>query len=389
MTQLTVQDLQDIAVKCVSGFFNDNVPLSSGLCKEASDRGLNSDQLKRAIEATNTLAHLKAMQMSADKTGEFEVADYGTILKMASLPEGFKPPATDSAQPVSTHPETGLDKQAETCVPEQTSEEIINAFNRANFIKLASNAKRRLDNAMGDSVWVKEALLKQANSVKSDPYSLEAMSVIEDNDEVFSKMAKLVWGADEPKNRLDFAKDVKIPKESLEKAANFRGTFLQATELVKEIQTLKSVTEIDKDHRTEFEKQAFLGLGKSLASAATKAWGPKMTRSAPAAIGETIGKAVSAPFKAVGKTLSKGVVSGVSAGADTARAAGQNAFRKTEIGTKLGVPATTVKPATTKTRKRLVAGMAVAGAAGDATLYTPSKDRVTGASGDVWDQING
>ena len=68
MTQITSEQLRDISVTVVEQFLNNKIPLSLGLAKQAAAAQLNSDQIKRAVEATNTIAYLKVLSMSDDRT---------------------------------------------------------------------------------------------------------------------------------------------------------------------------------------------------------------------------------------------------------------------------------------------------------------------------------
>lgn len=385
MTEITVKDLQDIAVECVSGFFNDNAPLSTGLCKAASERDLNSDQLKRAVEATNTLAYLKSVQINPDRTGEFPLANYEEIVKMASLPEDFQP-VEETAQLAPTRLlQDGLDKQAELLIETPNPQEIsFDAF----FMKRAAAVRNELNYALGDSVLLKEELLKTASELKADPYCLEALSVAENNEAQFTKLARLVWG--EPKARSEVAEFVPIPKQSLEKAAALKQILNDATELVEKIQGLQELQKSASEIRTGMEKEALASFFARAAaalkgpSAAARKWdrslAPGPVTRISGAIGKGVGTAAAAPVKAVGKTVGSVMSSG---GVVLKNKISRN------IGGKVGVP---VKPATAdvlSAKKKWATGAAVAGAGLDATMYSPAKNKVTGESSDIWDQIYG
>lgn len=366
MADITVQDLQNIAVKCVGGFFNDNTPLSEGLAKEAEYRDLNSDQLKRAIEATNTLAYLKSVQVSPDRTGEFPLASYDDIIRMSAMPAGFTPreemPADLYSGGDMSKMASQIEKSAEAAMafemPQLSEKEFL-----VHFTKEAAANKRALQNALGDSVLLRDALIKVAAEVKKDQYALEAVSVHAHNEAEFAKMAAVVWGEDR-RERLDFAQDLLIPKGSHIKAAELHSLLKQASELVEEIKYRRDLDEKSDAVRAELEKQAFVGL-----------------------VGQAIGKVVSAPFKAAGGFIKNRSAAGAAALADRAKVGAQNIARKAPGLNKLGIPEAQIKPSTVKAGKNFNKMVVVGGALGDAALYNPSKNKTTGISGDVFDTL--
>ena len=50
MPDMSSDAIRDISVRVVEGFFNDKVPLSVGLAKEASAACMNHEQIKRACD---------------------------------------------------------------------------------------------------------------------------------------------------------------------------------------------------------------------------------------------------------------------------------------------------------------------------------------------------
>lgn len=85
--ELTPERLQEIAVGCVSQFIQKTASLNEAISKEAQALELNPDQTKRVIEASNTIAYLRQLEKSADRTFEFEVADYGKVMAHMCMPE--------------------------------------------------------------------------------------------------------------------------------------------------------------------------------------------------------------------------------------------------------------------------------------------------------------
>jgi hypothetical protein len=85
--ELTSERLQEIAIGCVTQFIQKQASLSDAIAKEAMDLELNSDQTKRVIEATNTIAYLRQLEKSADRTFEFEVADFNKVMATMCMPD--------------------------------------------------------------------------------------------------------------------------------------------------------------------------------------------------------------------------------------------------------------------------------------------------------------
>lgn len=85
--ELTPERLQEIAVGCVSQFIQKTASLNEAISKEAQALELNPDQTKRVIEASNTIAYLRQLEKSADRTFEFEVADYSKVMAHMCMPE--------------------------------------------------------------------------------------------------------------------------------------------------------------------------------------------------------------------------------------------------------------------------------------------------------------
>jgi hypothetical protein len=85
--ELTSDRLQAIAVDCVTKFISKEASLSDAIAKEAQFLELNSEQTKRVIETTNTLAYLRQLEKSADRTFEFDVADYNKVMAAMCVPD--------------------------------------------------------------------------------------------------------------------------------------------------------------------------------------------------------------------------------------------------------------------------------------------------------------
>jgi len=89
------ETIRTYAVNAVTDFVSNGTPLSQGIAKIASANELNSEQIKRVVEASNTVAHLKLMSGAQDRTFEFPVAKYETVLGHMVQPD------SQSNEPVS------------------------------------------------------------------------------------------------------------------------------------------------------------------------------------------------------------------------------------------------------------------------------------------------
>lgn len=363
MAHISVQDLQDIAVQCTGDFYNHGTPLSVGLAKQATERDLNSDQVKRAIEATNTLAYLKSVDGS-DRTGEFPLADYDEIMKCASLPDDM----TLTEPSVSISAAEGLDEDltksasvAEDALafamPELTKEAALK-----HLIKEAAINKRALEDAQARAFHLTFDLEKAAAELKKTPHAIEALSYVA-TDTYFTKLARLIFGVESTPTRLDWVEDVATRhrdwKPALEKAAALSTMLIQAEDTLAEIQ-----------HRSGLDKQA--GLVTTMA----------------AAVGRRVRSVATAPFRWAGNK----VTAGASAAVDTAATKAQTGFASTSLGKKMGIEPGTLKPSTVQTMKnskRMIAGATLAGGAAlDAVSFRPHNDPSKNSNGDVWDALN-
>ncbi len=410
MATISVHDIQEIAVKCVSDFLNQKVPLSAGLSKQASERNLNTEQLKRAVEATNTLAYLKSLEVAPSRTGEFPLADFGEIIKMAFVPDFV--PVDESPDdffsqmfsmqgPVEKTASLDLSlvgKDALTEAAQELQGAAPEDSQMLQMIKYASVNAQELDRATAESFVVAKSLTKAASDLCLDAQILEKLSAVSADQEEFSKLAGLVLGEPGFKEvRRDWTEGL-FSDGQLVKAAQFSELFKKAGDLMEEIQYRSGLSK----QAEEMTKEALLAptLGRMAGMAGRMIKGipgaikgtpafvknlpnsvPKAVGAAAGGVGSATGKAIKAPFVVAGRAA-KNVAGGLG------RAAGakaQNMFANTGVGQKLGVPNKAVNPAV---KRRLGAAVVVGGAALDATMFTPKVDPANDHSGGVWDALN-
>ena len=77
---LTPEGLQNISVRVVSKFMRKEASLNEAVACEAKALELNPEQIKRVIEASNSVAYLRQLQDAQDRTFEFPTADYNQVL---------------------------------------------------------------------------------------------------------------------------------------------------------------------------------------------------------------------------------------------------------------------------------------------------------------------
>lgn len=357
MAYFSVETLQKIAVDVTSNFYNHGTPLSVGLAKQAADLNLNSDQLRRSIEATNTLAYLKSVEGS-DRTGEFALADYDEILKCASLPEDMT--MTGRAPTAATGED--LTKQASAEDPLKFEmPELTKQATLKHLQKEASINRRALEDAQARAFHLTLDLEKAAHELAKTPFAVEGMSLATQGP-AFVKLARLTFGTENTPTRIDWVEDVKLNREwkpAMQKAAALSAMLTQAQETVEEI-----------NYRSGLDKQA--GVITSLATS----------------VGQAARGIVTAPFKFVGNK----VANGASAAIDSVATKAQTGFASTGLGKKMGIQPGTLKPSTVATMassKKFVAGATLAAGAGlDAVSFRPHVDPSKNQGGDVWAGLN-
>lgn len=94
---ITNEAIRDLAIFSVESFLNSQTPLNDSLLKKAHEMDLNSDQLKRAVEATNQICYLKMLKTASDRTFEFPLADHSVIITRM-----FTPESSDSFEKVAS-----------------------------------------------------------------------------------------------------------------------------------------------------------------------------------------------------------------------------------------------------------------------------------------------
>lgn len=367
MTTFSSELLRDMSVLAVEDFLNNKVPLSKGIAKQASLYDLNDEQIKRAVESTNTIAYLKVLGMSQDRTVEFPLAKYAEVMQHVSLPDAMKKTAGWEEEKTTSndHPERTSDIEDETDesgnqdniedaedekeVKDEEADARKVQEKRAYFLKEAAINRRALEELEVQSDIVKHEMLKQATVVAKDPKGLDKLAAILD-EQSYSVMSRLVTGSSTKYNQA--FKDSGFFKEAeLKQVKGLAELYKQAQGIVR-----------DMVQRGELQKRAELIEGGMKKEAFFNATG----KAVGTAIGAPIAAVAKAPFQAAGR------VGGNAAGA---------------LGAKVTGSAFTPKPAG-KLGKALAGGVGVGAVVGlDAAMYDPGTDKNTGHSNDVWSNL--
>lgn len=376
MTQITSEQLRDISVTVVEQFLNNKIPLSLGLAKQAAAAQLNSDQIKRAVEATNTIAYLKVLSMSDDRTVEFPLAKYAEVMRLVTVPDdvekqagwheeqtvttAMRPAATADADPYTNQVLTGVEKEIVDEEKRLREEQEKMAY----FIKEAAMNRQALEDLEAQKLVINDRLVKLAKVVADDEKGMDKLASVVDGEE-YAQLSVLVTG--ELKPHRDFGGHALFKEAELKDVNALVGLFKEAKRIVAEAARRSALQKRAEEVSQELTKEAFIG---SLAGGA----------------GKILGKAMVAPFKAVAKAPAR------MAGRSIHNTFGPGVTKVQNMAGSLKSKVTG-KPFTPKTftaAKGLGLGAALYGAgsvAVDAAMYNPGRDAKTGRSNDVWSAL--
>lgn len=326
MPFITTEQIQNISVRSVEMFLNEKIPLSQGLAKQASEMELNSEQIHRAVEATNSIAYLKILKMADDRTVEFPLCKYAEVMKAIVIPEDLM---NKSASFIAPLPNPAPTIEQEPYVPFELSYHEYKVY----LTKMAMDNEKQLNNLKDREVTIIPELIKLSSVIKADNQGLEKLATIAEGKEL-SMLSSLVYG------------EVKaVPHCGIFKKAELaQAEKLQF--LLKEAMVIRSeITEKQKlADRAELMKTAVFQQA-----------------------GDAIGGVIGGTIGGAGKTIGKGISNSAS-----------NIYKSLKSKVGLGAP-----PVTKKFGIGKVLGPA-AGVAFDSALYKPGRDATTGASKDIW-----
>lgn len=345
MPLITSDQFRDISIQTVEGFLNNRVPLSEGLAKHASHFQMNSEQVQRAVEATNSIAYLKVLSLSDDRTVEFPLCKYAEVMSEIALPKDIM----QKSAAVKKDPTNSLIKVASEEMHVPTP--LIDVEKQVLFVKLAAINKRELETLKEKEMFLIPDLMKAASDLKKDPQALEKLASVSTGND-FRMLTGLVFGVPQA-----YADTGLFKTAELQEAMGITKMLKQAEALTAEIKVKEELLK-----QSELRKEAFLG---AIGSAA----------------GRVIGSVAAAPVKVLGKMIGNtahNIGSSAAAGGTIAANKVRGAF---------GMAPKAV-PAITKRGFGIgAAAVTAAGIGFDASMYTPGTDKSTGRSKNVWDTL--
>lgn len=171
---LTPEALQNISVKVVSSYMLKQACLSEAIANEAKDLELNPDQIKRVIEASNTVAYLRLLGDAPNRSDlEFPVATYTDVMGRMVLPDQPGPVISKTAgndRPTLKNPLDADDTET------QINSSITEQEKQAMLVKETLRIKQTLAK-MAEEGYVTASILEKAaaNFVK-DPLAFEKLA---------------------------------------------------------------------------------------------------------------------------------------------------------------------------------------------------------------------
>lgn len=275
MPDMTSEQIRDVAVRCVEGFLNNKTPLSVGLAKEASANDLNLEQIKRACEVTNTVTHMKLLQLSDDRTIEFPLCKVAEVMASIVAP-GTEKRAASGKQVVANS------QLPNECQEKQASAHEAFAFSdhekTLHFIKEAAVNEKVLESLNDRAIVVQSELVKVASEVRNDKAWMDKLSsVIAIHDDKNNRMQDLypslsVLISGEPSERRDFGGHHMFKEAELKQVNKLVALYKEARSIVAEKAKRTAMCKRAEDLSQEMTKQAFFtGAARAVGSGLGKA----------------------------------------------------------------------------------------------------------------------
>jgi hypothetical protein len=186
MMDTSPDQIRDIAVKVVEDFINSKIPLSQGIAAVSKDLGLNSEQIKRVVEASNSIAYLKLLEGSEDRTFEFPVAKYEDVIGSIALPDPMSKVASYHV-PVLTKESFEMPELTKSSFELSSHEKY-----QALLTEMIQN-KAQLEKLAYDLQEVGMLIEKSAMLLRKEPECLEKLASVAD-EACYSRMSRLMFG---------------------------------------------------------------------------------------------------------------------------------------------------------------------------------------------------
>lgn len=261
MFELTPERLQVIAVKCVSQFITKQASLNEALSKEAQELELNSEQIKRAVETTNTLAYLRQLEGSSDRTSEFPVASYKEVIACMVMPEKQAESKDKDGDKVPVI--SGMNHHKNVMIPAK----VHSSTSEQEKVAMLAQETFRCRATLTKMAYDKTSLVLEIEDCiykfKQDVLCMEKLAEVSEED-IFPKLVKLcgLEGLDLEKRSLDC---VFLDKELIE-AHRLHSLYKEAKALIETEREMEVF--VKRASAVLIEKQAFLGALGSLAGRA-------------------------------------------------------------------------------------------------------------------------
>lgn len=291
---MTPENLQRIAVGCVTEFLSKQASLSDSIAKQAQSLELNSEQTKRVIEASNTIAYLRQLEKAADRTFEFEVADYGKVMGKMAMPDSIDKTAGLSIGEESVM--SSIKKPAEDPSLSHTSSERQDQEKRAMLSKELFKAKGQLEKIAYDKVEMQLSLSKAVSEFRTEEFPIEKLAHVVSEEDI-SKM-QVLCGLEKKASE-----DLVLVDSDLSSARKVYDLYKQATALVdtetKLLDFVKRANTVLFKQTANVEKLASLdGFFSAAAKPVAYVAGKAMQ-----GVGKGLNALVGSPAKAMGRSI--------------------------------------------------------------------------------------
>lgn len=282
---LTTETLKQMAAQVVAGTNAGLHTMSEGIAKVACEQDMNTEQVKRLVEAGNQIAYLSKMASASDRTFEFQTANYDDVIGIITTAPGVEKQASEyKPSPLSIVLSKPMEKKASAPEPTVNQKDALVAVRAecSGLVKQAQDLSMQREAAMYD-------IVMQAQELRRDPEVLEKIAFVTDNDPAqYADLCHLVLGHVKAASRFkSFPAGDVLNVKSLQESVSQGRSLLEKT---KETEAnLDKVASVLSEH-TGMSKEAFIGAAVRAVPAALRAVG-------------AIGRAVSPGAKKIAKSV--------------------------------------------------------------------------------------
>lgn len=275
---LTTETLKQLAATVVAGANAGVHTMSEGIAKVACDQDMNTEQVKRLVEAGNQIAYLSKMASANDRTFEFQTANYDDVISIITTAPGVEKQASAyKPSPMAIMLNKPMEKKASAPVTAEPSvkEQITALHAECNkLVKQAQELRMNQDHQM-------VSIVSQAEQLRRDKDVLEKIAFVTDGDpNQYAELCHLVLGHVKAASRYRSfpAGDVLNVKSLQESVSQSRALVDKTKETEATIEKVASVL----SQHTGMTKEAFIGPALRAAGALKKVITPGVSRTAKA-----------------------------------------------------------------------------------------------------------